>query len=231
MMETFDDVLLVVDQDGLKIDMVTPNKVALMEFFMPNDLFEEFEVSDRFECGVKLKHLYDIFKNVKSKESVVIEDSDDKLRVEIRGVVKRILKLPKIDVEYMEHPALALDFSASISMIGKVFATAIEESTKFSPELRFITKDNTFILRAKNPSKGEYVFELSTEDPALEDIDVKDGTKATYSGEFLKKLVKYVEPTSTLKFEYGTDIPCKITYTIGGAKFVWYLAPIISDEE
>jgi len=227
-MEMFEEVLLVVDQDGLKIKMPTPNKVALLEFYMPSYAFEEYEVEGTKEYGLKLKNVYEILKKVAGSDKLIVEETEDgRLKFTIWSTSKRSLYVPIVDVEYMEVPELNLEFKAKVKIIGKIFATAVEEASKFSDSVQVTTTPEKFVMEAKNPTKGDYILEMTKEDPALDEIECEGEVTAIYGLEFLKKMVKYLESTSSLEFMYNTDAPCKIVYNIGEAIYTWYLAPRI----
>jgi len=231
-MEMFEEVLLIVDEDGLKIKMPTPSRVALLEFYMPSYAFEEYEVQGRKEYGLKLKHIYDVLKKVSGSDKLIMEETEDgRIKITLEGTSRRSVIIPVVDTSYEEVPELNLEFTARVKLLGKPFSNAIEEASIFSDSVKVITTKDKFTMISKNPTKGEYILEMTSEDPAVEEISTtEDEVKAVYGLDFLKKMVKYLEKTSSLEFNYSTDSACKIVYNIGEEIYTWYLAPRIEED-
>lgn len=219
----------VFDEEGMKLRATDPSKIAMVDFLLPRHAFREYEVEGPVKVGLNLGDLEDALKKARASEQVVLSLSEDGSRfiVELVGKARRRFVLPVLDLGGMELPTPKLSFTATVKILAEVFQNALDDADAFSTHVTFEADENTFALRASG-SKGEYVLELKKDvHDALLELTVTEKARAMYPLDYLDDMVSQANKSAAITLAFRTDAPLKLSYAIGDANFVYYLAPRI----
>jgi proliferating cell nuclear antigen len=219
-----DEATFEVTSEGLTFRGMDPSHVALIDMNLPRESFEVFECQSAVKFGVRIDAIVNTLKKF---------DALDPLTITIDGSML-ILKQYEITARHRliestggSTPLPKLNFNAQFSM-----GLGLKKFLKFLDLSEYVTL-NSSQMSVRLESKddyGEYNSEYTTADN-LEEVLVKEDSKATYSNEYLKKVLRVLAPMKkSVKFEYSTKMPLRLEVRpTMYATIHFYLAPRVQD--
>ncbi|RLF13166.1 MAG: proliferating cell nuclear antigen (pcna) [Thermoprotei archaeon] len=218
-------------EDGLRLRAMDPSKIAMIDFEMPRDAFEEYACEGEVTIGVNFDELKKVVKRGSAKEKIELEvpPSSARLKITFKGKATRSFALPLIDVEYEELPAPSLSFNAKATVIADLLEDALKDVELVSDYVRLEARSDALIVRGQS-DKGEAEATLTTETGALIELEVKENSAASYTIEYLMDMLKANKAAEVATLEFSTAMPLSLTFPIpGGGTIKYFLAPRIEE--
>jgi proliferating cell nuclear antigen len=221
-----DEANFVASIDGLKLRALDPGRIAMVDLYMPSNLFEEYSVEQETKIGVVLDDINDVLKRAKSDDKITFEVSPGRLIITLSGRAERKFKFPLIDISGQELPSPKLNFTVAAKMLSDTFRDALKDAELVSETVKLKAEEESLWLIAKS-DKGEVESRFSIETGSLVEIDVKEGAEASYGIEFLDKIIsKAYRISDILGLRFATNMPLELTFDIaGGGTLRYLLAP------
>ncbi|MDI9619907.1 MAG: proliferating cell nuclear antigen (pcna) [Candidatus Nezhaarchaeota archaeon] len=226
-----DEGAIKVGEEGLRLRAMDPSKIAMIDFEMPREAFDEYECDSELTIGVNFDELKKIVKRGSIKEKIQLEvpAGATRLKVILKGKATRSFSLPLIDVEYQELPTPTLVYNVKATVMADVFEDALKDVELVSDYVRLEAKENTIAVKGQS-DKGEVEATLTPESGALLELDVKESSSASYSLEYLLDMIKANEAAETATLEFSTSMPLSLTFPIpGGGTIKYFLAPRLEE--
>ncbi len=177
-------------------------------------LFSSFVVEKSTKLSVSLDDLNGILKTIKKDDKVRLNDSKNKLNLDIRGKNKMHFSIPLIDENYTAQKVPQLKFTADFSILGAVIKDAIKAANLVDDSIYFTVDGQRLIIGSRSEEK-EFSEEMSmNENKELLDIKSEGTTRAKYSIEYLIKVLGIVDPEKPLKMSFSNNYPMKLEYGI-----------------
>jgi len=220
-----------ISEDGLRLRAMDPSKIAMIDFEMPRDAFDEYHCEEEFTIGLNFDELKKIVKRGGAKEKVQLEvpPSGGRLKVVLRGKASRSFALPLIDVEYEELPTPSLSFNVKATVLADILEDALKDVELVSDYVKLEGRSNAIIVRGQS-DKGEVEATLTSEAGALLELEVREESVASYSLEYLMDMVKANKAAEVATLEFSTGMPLSLTFPIpGGGTIRYYLAPRLEE--
>ncbi len=212
-----------VRKDGLELVAMDPGVVSMVILKMPPTAFSEFNVEDEVSLSVNLSYLKQVLKRAKKSDILTMSLDDNKLKIDLQSNSLRSFTIPLIDLEDNQHTIPDLQFPITIQMPSDDFKTIIEDAAVVSDGVTFEANKDKFIVEAKGDLSS-----LRTELKNGEGITIvgDESVKATYSIEYLKKMIKGSKISSEVVIQFNTDYPLKLEYKeIDQVNLAFILAP------
>ena len=215
-----DEATIEIDADGLKFRGMDPSHIALMDVNYPSSAFESFGVDAPQKFGVRVADLVKIVKRF--KDSVELSEKDSMLNISGDG---KAYKLRLLEASSSSTPLPKLEFKANVELRDvAILDKALGDIQTVSDYATLEAKSGLFYLSGRGDS-GEVNVTISR---ALDiKTEVKEESKATYSLDYLVKVVKAVKTDKPVKLEYSTKMPLKLSFEDG--KLQYFLAPRVQD--
>ena len=208
------DVSLDFDTEGFTIKAMDPANIAMILFEGKKSLFSSFVVEKSTKLSVSLDDLNGILKTIKKDDKVRLNDSKNKLNLDIRGKNKMHFSIPLIDENYTAQKVPQLKFTADFSILGAVIKDAIKAANLVDDSIHFTVDGQRLIIGSRSEEK-EFSEEMSmNENKELLDIKSEGTTRAKYSIEYLIKVLGIVDPEKPLKMSFSNNYPMKLEYGI-----------------
>lgn len=223
-----EEACFIADSEGLKLKALDPSKVAMVDFFMPSEAFEEYTCSGETVIGVNFDELKKIVKRGTAKDKFELEVEEGRtLKITFRGKAIRTFSLPILDLGAETLPTPKIPFTSTVRVLSDAVKDAIKDAKTISDCVKFETREEEFIIRASS-DRGSVEIEFNRESGSLIDIEVKEPAVATYSLDMLEKIIKAYRLSDILVIEYATDKPASLTFELpGGGRLTFYIAPRI----
>jgi len=225
MNEIVTEVRCKVTKQGLSIIAVDPANVALVSLKMPASLFSQFQLDQDELLGLNLEDLKQVLRRAGPSSSLVIENKNNTLKLNIQNTVKRSFNLALLNLEAEEKRIPELDFTSKIELNSSVLAQAIEDAAIVADACSFITTKDSFVIEAKGTINSSRT-ELSSDEAKISAGDAK----AKYSLEYLGKFIKSAKLTEKALVQFGNDFPARFDFRSGTFELVFILAPRVEEE-
>ncbi|MCI4407822.1 MAG: proliferating cell nuclear antigen (pcna) [Thermofilum sp.] len=221
-----DEANFVLSPDGLKLRALDAGRVAMVELYIPANLFKEYNVEQNTKIGVTLEDLNNILKRAKKEDEVWFEAYAGRLIITLAGRVERRFKLPITDISGQELPEPKLNLTVAAKMMSDTFKDVLEDAELVSETVKIKAENGKLLFSAKG-DRGEVEDKLSIETGSLIEIDAKDNAEAIYGLDFLEKIIsKAYKVSDVLGLRFATNMPLELTFEIaGGGTLKYLLAP------
>jgi proliferating cell nuclear antigen len=217
--------------EGISFRGMDPSHVALIDIFWPNTAFDSYQCDSELKFGVRISDFSKLIKRTDKKDELEVSITDqDVLRIKTSGSYKREYKMRLIESSSGSTPLPKLSFNSklvlSLSAFDKILSdievvSEYVEIESFPERIEFLGKSDT----------GEAMVTMEPNSEGLEDLEVKEESKATYSLDYLLKIVKSVSSVGvTSAIEYSTKMPIRLEFRIANiGRIHFYLAPRVQD--
>ncbi|TVP41478.1 DNA polymerase sliding clamp [Candidatus Nitrosocosmicus arcticus] len=217
--------------EGISFRGMDPSHVALIDIFWPNTAFESYKCDSELKFGVRISEFSKLIKRTDKKDELEVSIIDeDVLRIKTMGSYKREYKMRLIESTTVSTPLPKLSFNSklvlSLSSFDKILSdievvSEYVEIESYPDRIEFVGKSDT----------GEAVVTMESNSEGLEEINVKEESKATYSLDYLLKIVKSVSSVGvSAAIEYSTKMPIRLEFRIANiGRIHFYLAPRVQD--
>ena len=131
-----------------------------------------------------------------------------------------------LDLSSTELPNPKINFDAEIKMNAGLLQDALKDASLISNHLTLGVTSDSFFVNASS-SKGELNNVSQKNDSDLKKLEVKNECSAMYPLDFLSDMLKAASSSDEIDLFLKTDAPIKISYKIGRAQIIYFLAPRI----
>lgn len=217
--------------EGISFRGMDPSHVALIDIFWPNTAFESYQCDAELKFGVRISEFSKLIKRTDKKDELEVSITDqDVLRIKTSGSYRREYKMRLIESSSGSTPLPKLSFNSklvlSLSAFDKILSdvevvSEYVEIESFPERIEFLGRSDT----------GEALVTMEPNSEGLEDMEVKEESKATYSLDYLLKIVKSVSSVGvTSAIEYSSKMPIRLEFRIANiGRIHFYLAPRVQD--
>ena len=219
---------LKLDESGARIAAMDPSHVALIDFRIPREAFDEYEVPEPTTIVFNLEDAAKVLRRATKTDSLGIKADESKICFALisKGGVERQFIMPQIAQEVEEVPELELEFPVTARVLGASFATAISVLGEVGESLKLRAESESFkMVGISDLGEAEIVF--STLAGTLIDYSPSSETiEATYTLEYFEEASKVARLADAVSVMFGPDIPCKLVMELSsGARLIMYVAP------
>ncbi len=225
--ELIDETEFGIRQDGIKMTASDRAVVVVVDFFLEKAAFKDYNYETDMRIGVNLTNFLKILKRAGSSDVMHLK-IDKNIEIKFTGSGSRVFTLPIIDVSKEELPPIdKLDFISSFDIRSDAFSDSIDDADLISDTLVFMTTGNKLYINADSDQSS---VELELDDSAFKNFQSKDNSRARYSIEYLKKIMKAKRIIDHASVSYSTDYPMRVLFNIPGkAKLSFILAPRVEE--
>jgi proliferating cell nuclear antigen len=217
--------------DGISFRGMDPSHIALIDIFWPNSAFDAYESDKEVKFGIKVDEFSKLVKRAEKKDSLQISVGDDNmLHVSMSNGYKREYKTRLIESAASSTPLPKLNFNSRVLLTSAAFDKILSDVQVVSEYISIESKNGKIDFSGRGDS-GEANITLVSGSEGLEDLVVKEESKATYSLDYLAKITKAVVAMGgTVAAEYSTKMPLRLEFRLANVgKIHFYLAPRVQD--
>lgn len=230
--ELIDEGIFKADKNGLSLMAADRAMVAVVQFRIPPNVFDEFKIEDESKnIPINITNFVSIIKRAKPDDRIFLELKDNKLEIIMKSDSIRKFTLPLIDIQAEELPSIdQLEFKTKVKIISEILKNGIEDAEVVSDSVVFEIKKDTFLMRASGDiSSTELVLEKG--DQSLLELQGPDGTRARYPLDYLKKMIKAYKLADEVTLMWSKDYPMKMTFKdTDKLELNFVLAPRVQEE-
>jgi proliferating cell nuclear antigen len=220
-----DEAGISVSKEGLRLKAMDPAHVALVDFELKKEAFDEFEVGEQTVMGIDLDRFNTILKRAGGDDKISLQLSPEKdvLRIKFSNSSTRIFDLPLIDVSEEELKEPNLKFSGTIKVNPKIIGEGLKDAEIVSDHVVLKTAPGHFLISARG-DLGNVEIKVG-EDEAIISYEGEGEISSMFSIEYLKDMAKASDIADSVKISLGNDLPVKMDFLAEGARLSFLLAP------
>jgi len=221
------------DSEGLKLRSMDPSHVAMVDFEWPKAAFEEYVCDKPTSIRVNVSTMLKLLRRGKSEESLEMsyDEENKKVNLTLKGKIVKRFTMPTLEPVEEEVPTPKLSFNARIKLMSETLKEIVEDSETVSDNIKFEASQDKFLVKATS-ELSNVSMELTKNDGALLELDVKENAAATFNLNYLGEMVKAGSVTSEVaSMEFSANMPVKLEFEmLQRGRLTYYLAPRIEAE-
>ena len=217
--------------EGISFRGMDPSHIALIDIHWPNHAFEKYECDSLVKFGIRVDEFSKLIKRADKKDAIEISLGDDSmLHVKMSNGYKREYKTRLIESSASSTPLPKLNFNSKAVLTAIAFDKVLSDVQVVSEYISIESKSGRINFSGRGDS-GEAEIALEAGNEGLEDLAVKEESKATYSLDYLSKITKAViSMGGSVAAEYSSKMPLRLEFKIANVgRIHFYLAPRVQD--
>ena len=217
--------------EGISFRGMDPSHVALIDIQWPNSTFEKYECDDSVKFGVRVDELSKLIKRADKKDAIEVSMGEDSmLHIKMYNGYKREYKVRLIESAASSTPLPKLNLNSKVVLNAVAFDRVLSDVQVVSEYISIECEPKRVQFTGKGDS-GEAEIILESESTGLEELEVKENSKATYSLDYLTKITKAASVAGgSISAEYSTKMPLRLEFRmVNVGRIHFYLAPIVQD--
>lgn len=226
--ELIEETQIKIKKSGIELIASDRAVVAVVDFKFSAKNFREYNFESDLSIGINLTNLLQILKRAKSSDIVEFSVVDNKLIIILKGDSTRKFSIPLLDIrEEIPQGIEKLVFPIRVEIPSSSLEDGIEDADLVSDALTFeVTKDGLLLKAEGDSSSSELII-----DSTKAKLSKEKSAKATYSLDYLKKMIKGRKISENVIIEFDTNYPMKMTFARGNDIVLSFiLAPRIEEE-
>ncbi len=215
-----DEGLLKADKDGLSLKAMDASSISMVSFSMPSKAFSKYSVDKEESLGLDFGKLVKVLSRVRKGETLSIKtNGDKKVILEFaQAGSRRRMKMNLISIAKSEVKEPTASHTATLKINAKALSDYVKDISLVSSYLSFdISKDKQSIH-----ARGD-IAEI--DEDFISEATVDKEAKAVFNLEFMQSMMKGCPSDADIELKVATNNPMRLSYNIGDAKLVYYLAP------
>ncbi|MGV8150407.1 MAG: proliferating cell nuclear antigen (pcna) [Candidatus Woesearchaeota archaeon] len=217
-----------VKKDSIEMIAMDPANVAMVVFRLLSSSFVEYTVKEETSISINLGDFKQMLRRIKASDNLILELSENKLKITLQGSTVRTFYLPLIDLDEKDQKVPDLKFKTIIKCPSSMLNDAIEDVEIVAESVSFQAEEKKFIVAASGDSKKATV-EIKNDEHVIIKTDEK--VKSKYSIEYLKKMIQASKISSQVELSFNKDYPLKLEYKeVDKVQMMFILAPRIEND-
>jgi proliferating cell nuclear antigen len=215
------------DSDGLRMRVVDPANVAMVDVAVGKDEFEAFDATDGV-IGVSLERLEEVIGMADSGEIVEIELNQEtrKLDVEIGSQLSFTVALIDPDAVRQEPDIPDLELPAEVGIPGSEISRALRAADLISDHVRLSADvdEKAFHVAADGDTDD---VDVTLNGDTLTDVSVSETVESLFSLDYLQDMKRAIPGDESVSFRLGTEMPVRFGFETDSTDVECMLAPRI----
>ena len=204
-----------------------PSHVALIDILWPNSAFERFECDGAIKFGVRVDEFSKLIKRANKGDDIELNVTEENLLVvKISNGYKKEYKMKLIESTVGSTPLPKISFNAKIALTTSAFDKILTDIQVVSDYVSIESNTDKAIFSGRGDA-GEAVITLESGSEGLDELNVKEVSKATYSLEYLSSIAKAIGTGSGgVICEYSSKMPMRLEFKVSNVgRIQFFLAP------
>ena len=217
--------------EGLLFRGMDPSHVALIDIHWPNSAFQKFQCNDSIKFGVRIDEFSKLIRRGDKKDTVEVSIGENStLVIRIKNGYSREYKMRLIESSSGSTPLPKLNFNSRVVLNTSTLDRVFSDIQVVSEYITLGSEEAKIVFTGKGDS-GEANITLDRSSEGLEDITVKESSFATYSLDYLSRMIKAIGSTGgSVIAEYSTKMPLRLEFRVANiGRIHFYLAPRVQD--
>ena len=217
--------------EGLSFRGMDPSHVALIDILWPNSTFDGYECDESVKFGVKVDELSKLIRRADRKDKLEVSLGEDSmLYIKMYNSYRREYRIRLIESSAGSTPLPKLNFNSKVVLNSSAFDKVLSDVQVVS-EYISIESDSKRVEFSGKGDSGQANIILEGGSAGVEELEVKENSKATYSLDYLTRITKAISIAGgSISAEYSSKMPLRLEFRMANiARIHFYLAPRVQD--
>jgi proliferating cell nuclear antigen len=217
--------------EGIFFRGMDPSHVALIDIHWPNSAFEAYECDTAVKFGVRVDEFSKLIRRADKKDAIEVAVGDDSmLHIKISNNYSREYKMRLIESSASSTPLPKLNFNCKVVLTAGALDKILSDIQVISEYISIESKLKRVEFSGKGYS-GEANILIESGSEGLEELNIQEDSKATYSLDYLSKITKAVSTAGgSVATEYSSKMPLRLEFRVANVgRIHFYLAPRVQD--
>ncbi len=222
-----------VDESGVRIKTMDEAKVVLVDFFIPAEAFEKYEVEGEVEFGINMDDLAKVMRRAQKEDVLSIEVGESTYSIIYEGIGVRKFTLPQLDVAVESLPDVSgITFEVKVEMTSDAYREMVKDLEPIADTVTFIAEPSNFRVEAMSDlGEAEVIIPEDSGVLLSYEVNPEEGDsppKSSYGVEHLAYISTASQVATSTTLEFSNEKPLKVTFDLGkGGSLVYLVAPRI----
>jgi proliferating cell nuclear antigen len=218
-----DEVTLKIDPKRISIRAMDPAHVALVDFEMKKEAFDEYKLDEPIELTLDLKSFVNVLKRVEQELVIKLKEGGNALVILSEGTVKKRFDIPLIEASEENLKVPSITYETEVELDSSLFKNAIGDTSVIGEYTSIKVEGDALYFTSK---VDENVVEIRIDKDNCISFKKKDA-KSHFSLEYLKDMSKIsdIKTLNKVKLSLGNDLPLKLEFDGDYTKVMFFLAP------
>lgn len=216
-----DEVTLKVEPEKISMRAMDPAHVALVDFEMKKDAFDEYKLKEKVELNVDLKTVVNVLKRVEQELVFKLKDGANALSILSEGTVKKRFDIPLIESSEENLKVPEIKFDTEIELDSSLFKSAVADASVVGEYMTVKVEGDALYFTSKSE---ENEVEIRVEKDSCISFKKKDA-KSHFSLEYLQDMARIADIINKVKISLGNDLPLRLDFEDDYTKIMFFLAP------
>ena len=220
-----------VTKEGIELVAMDPANVAMVIFKLFSSTFTEYDLKQNTDICLNLDNLRQVLRRASPSDMITLElDTDNKLKIILRGTSTRTFSIPTIEFDEREQRIPDLKFGAKVVTSASILNDAIEDADIVAESVSFSAEPGKMSLTAEGDLSKAHI-EIPEDDNTRITIEGNAKIRAKYSIEYLKKMITGSKVSDVVHVSFSRDYPLRLDYTtIDKISLSFILAPRVEND-
>lgn len=219
-------------EDGVKLIAADPAMVALVDFKMEEDVFEEYELDEETKVGLNLENFYSILRRANSDDTITfsVQEEGSKFEIKMENSSTRNFSLPILNLSEDDIPSTDnLDFNVTAELETGVLENAIKDALVVGDSVTISSNGSNLQIAAEgDQSNVDFTIEEGSE--GIMDIEGTDAS-SMFSLDYLNSMVGAKKISEVMELRLGDDFPARLNFEVPEkVRLSFVLAPRIEED-
>lgn len=224
--------LFQLEEDGIKLIAADPAMVALVDFKIEKDVFENYELDEGDKVGLNLENLYSILRRANSGDTITLELDEDesKFHITMENSSTRNFSLPILNLSEDDIPSTdQLDFSVTAELEASVLESAIKDALVVGDSVTVSATDEELKIVSEG-DQSNVDFTISGESEGVMSLEGSEAS-SMFSLDYLNSMIGAKSLSNVVEIRLGDDFPMRLNFDVPDeARLSFVLAPRIEEE-
>ncbi|MEA2070066.1 MAG: proliferating cell nuclear antigen (pcna) [Asgard group archaeon] len=223
-----DEANFIATEKGIELRAMDPSRVAMVDFLLPADAFDEYECSETTRLGINLDEMTKIMRRSSSSDMMEFElEGTAKLVMTFIGQNTRSFGISLLDLGESEYPAPTIESKAKIKLTADALQQAVKDAEIIGDHIRIVANSDGLTLSASSETKDVKVF-IEKDSDVIAEFNAQEEASSMYSLSYLTDMTKAIKASELVMIAFSSSMPIQLEFPIiAGGKLTYYLAPRI----
>jgi proliferating cell nuclear antigen len=219
-----------VNQNKISFNSMDPARISMVDFELSSEAFETFELDAPKNIGLNLEDMNKMLRRARPGDrlKMTLDEQTNRFVMTFQGISVTTFSIPLLDLGESSTHSPEIPFTATVRMEAGVLSEALKDVGIVGDHVTLRATPD--FLRLEGESDVESVnVRLNKQSEGVAHMEVKEECRSIYIISYISNMLKAAEATDIIEYEFGQDLPLKLTVPLEGGKISFLLAPRVED--
>lgn len=219
-----------VTEGKIRFNSMDPARISMVDFELSSEAFETYELDAPKNIGVNLEDMNKMLRRARPGDRLrmTLDDQTNRFVLTFEGISVTTFSIPLLDLGESSTTSPQIPFTATVRMEAGVFSEALKDVGIVGDHVSLRATPD--FLRLEGESDVESVdVRLNKQSEGVAHMEVKEECRSIYIISYISNMLRAAETTDVVEFEFGQDLPLRLTVPLEGGKISFLLAPRVED--